>query len=91
MNTKNKYCGVLLFDEAYVHLDEALKPYIQTGPIGKYLYCTIAEQVGSFLNMTITPELVGNRIKNVMEISIPTHFVKFVASSPEKSSIGFGE
>lgn len=82
--------GVLLFDEAYKHLDEALKPYIQTGPIGKYFYCTDAAPDGLFFKMSFTPDIVDKRIGDPMTIWIPLQYVKFwVKTSGKKSIPGF--
>lgn len=83
------HVGILLFDEAYDHLSDALKPYLQKGPIGNYIYGSKAENDGVFLNVTIDPDEVGGRIGATMEISIPLRFVKFVVSSPSKDLIGF--
>ncbi|MFH2120801.1 MAG: hypothetical protein ABIJ25_10460 [Pseudomonadota bacterium] len=89
MNNKNMY-GILLFDEAYEHLSDILKPYLQKGPIGKYIYGTKAVHDGVFLNIIISPELVKGRITDDMEISIPLRFVKFVASASSLDDlIGF--
>ncbi|MFC1532984.1 hypothetical protein ACFL7M_06425 [Thermodesulfobacteriota bacterium] len=83
------HVGVLLFDEAYDHLSEALKLYLQKGPIGNYIYGSKAENDGIFLNVTIEPDEVKNLIRDTMVISIPLRFVKFVVSSPSKDLIGF--
>lgn len=85
-----KVYGILLFDEAYKHLSDILKPYLQKGTIGKFIYGTKAVHDGVFLNIIISPELTNGRIKDTMEISIPLGFVKFIASasSPE-NLIGF--
>ena len=85
-----KIYGILLFDEAYKHLSDILKPYLQKGPIGKFIYGTKAVHDGVFLNITIPPELTNGRIKDNMEISIPLHFIKFVASASSVDNlIGF--
>jgi hypothetical protein len=84
-----RHIGVLLFDEAYALLSDALKPYLQKGPIGDYIYGSKAEHDGVFLNITIEPSEVKGRIRDTMEISIPLRFVKFVVSAPSKDLIGF--
>ena len=86
INDQDQY-GVLLFDEAYKHLDEAIKPYVQTGPIGKYFYCSEAGPDGSFFKMTIRPEQVQNRIRETMTIWIPIQFVKFLVKGSEQKGI----
>jgi hypothetical protein len=89
MNNKNIY-GILLFDDAYNLLSDALKPYLQKGPIGNFIYAKKVKHDGAFLNIIISPDLVENRIKNDMEISIPLQFVKFIASAADTDDlIGF--
>ena len=91
MLSKDNNFGVLLYDEAWAELGESLKPYEQSGPIGKYLYCKKFEVVGQFIEVTFTPEQVDNRIADEMSIWIPASFVKFVATSTEANAnkIGF--
>ena len=83
-------CGVLLYENAYKELGDAIKPYVSTGPIGKYIYCKCAKQNGSFLDMTFTPDMCDETVMVDMLISIPLHFVKFMASGSENLPIGFG-
>lgn len=82
-------CGVILTDDGYMALDKALTPYVREGPIGKYLYGTSVDYIGSFLTLTIHPDLVDNRIANEMTIWIPTHHVLFVAVSSNPNLTGF--
>ncbi len=86
----NKF-GVLLFDAGWKELGEALKPYEQNGPIGKYLYCRNFEVNGPFVELTFSPGQVEGRIKEEMTIWIPTGFIKFVttASAANEKAIGF--
>lgn len=85
-----KQYGVLLFDDAYEHLDEALKHYVQKGPIGKYFYCTDAGPDGAFFKMSFNPEQVDGRIESPMTIWIPIQFVKFwVKAEKQKVIPGF--
>ena len=90
--TDNKY-GVLLFENAWKELGEALKLYEQEGPIGKYLYCKELYFDGSFVKMIFTPEQVGDRIDCVMYISVPSNFIKFIAQAADsnRAPIGFGQ
>ncbi|HOD79612.1 conserved hypothetical protein [anaerobic digester metagenome] len=90
MSTDNNY-GVILFDDAWKILANELKPYEQSGPIGKYLYCKNFQVLGQFVELTFTPSQVDNRIKEEMSIWIPYSFVKFIATATEKNekAIGF--
>ena len=88
----NKY-GVLLFENAWKELGEALKLYQQEGPIGKYLYCKELCYDGPMVEMTFTPEQVDNKIDCVMHISVPSNFIKFIAQAADsnRAPIGFGQ
>lgn len=90
MATDDKY-GVLLTDQGWDELGEALKPYVQNGPIGKYIYFKELTFTGSFISLTFTPNQVQDRIVTEMQIYIPSHFVKFVASAAGENAkkIGF--
>ena len=83
-------CGVILHEDAYEVLEKELAPYIQTGKIGKFIYCDQIEQAGSFMVLKISPELVSGRIKDVMFLYIPVQYVKFAVCGGKKESIGFG-
>ena len=89
MSKKVPICGVLLFEDAHKELEQALKPYIKTGPIGKYIYCNKAVQDGHFLTMTISPGTASNAVGDEMQISVPIRFVKFIASASRQSDLGF--
>ena len=83
-------CGVLLNEQAYISIGEALSPYIKEGVIGKYIYCSSAQENGSFLDMTFKPEMCNGSIKDEMRISVPLRYVEFIATSPEGTlPIGF--
>jgi hypothetical protein len=83
----DKVYGILLFD---IHLSDILKPYLQKGPIGKFIYGTKAVHDGVFLNITVSSDRVNGRVKDNMEISIPLGFIKFIASASSIDNlIGF--
>ncbi|WP_290635799.1 hypothetical protein [Aquisalimonas sp.] len=90
MVAANNRFGVLLFDEGWHELGEALEPYVQHGPIGKYLYCRKLEVTGALAELTFTPEQVGHRIDEEMTVWIPTSFIKFVATSSKSNERGLG-
>ena len=81
-------CGVLLFETAFTELGDAINPYVKEGHIGKYIYCSQAVQNGNFIDMTFEPAQINSSAKDRMLISIPTQFVKFMATGP-KLPIGF--
>ena len=82
-------CGVLLVEEAYSFLGDAITPYVKEGRIGKYIYCTAAVQNGNFIDMTFKPEQCDGSIKDTMVISVPVHLVKFMATGRKSLPLGF--
>jgi hypothetical protein len=84
-------CGVLLVEEAYSLLGDAIAPYLKEGTIGKYIYCTSAIQNGNFIDMTFKPEQCDGSVKDIMTISIPFHFVKFMATGSKLLPLGFSK
>jgi len=80
--------GVLLTDEGWADLDEALKLYVSEGPIGKYLYCSNISPDGNYFSMEITATNPDGSIFDA-EISIPHRYVKIVVAAKHDKSIGF--
>lgn len=91
MASKDNNFGVVLYDRAWDELGEAVKPYEQSGPIGKYIYCKKFDVVGQFIELGFTTDQVSNQISDEMSIWIPASFVKFIATSTEASAkkVGF--
>lgn len=86
--TQKKVFGVLLTDQAWRDLGEALAPYASEGPIGRYIYCQKVHPDGPYFAMVATcknPD--GSSFE--AEISIPHCYVKLCISASEKSQIGF--
>ena len=82
-------CGVLLIDAAYVELGEALASYVQEGRIGKFIHCESAVQNGNFVDLRFRPEQCDGTVQCPMQISIPLHYVKFMATGIKESQLGF--
>lgn len=82
-------CGVLLEDQAYTLLGEAISPYVREGRIGKFIYCESAIQNGNFIEMRFRPEQCDGTIQCPMQVSIPVHFVKFMATGITERQLGF--
>ncbi|MBA5639503.1 hypothetical protein H3H37_20790 [Duganella sp. LX20W] len=88
MSTKT-VCGVQLVDEAYALLGDAIAPYVQTGRIGKFIYCESAVQNGNFLDMRFRPEQCDGTVQCPMQVSVPVNFVKFMAAGINEKQLGF--
>jgi hypothetical protein len=83
-------CAVVLTEPGYSALDKFLAPYLREGKdIGRYMYATKAEQIGSFVDVTFEPEDCDGKIGSRMRISIPLHFVLFMASGESGKVLGF--
>jgi len=89
MSLPDTVCGVLLTEDSYSFLGEAIAPYVKEGRIGKYIYCTSAAQSGNFIDMTFKPEQCDGSVKDTMVISIPVHLVKFMATGRKSLPLGF--
>lgn len=87
--SKRTHFGILLSAQAYEDIGEALKPYVQQGPIGPYLYAESVENLGNFILLSILPEEVQNRIACPMTIWIPVQYVKFIVGSERSEILGF--
>lgn len=90
MANDDKY-GVLLFDTAWSELGKVIEPYFHDGNVGKYIYCRNLVHIGNFVELTITPSQVSDRIKNELIIQIPYTYVKFITygSEADQKIIGF--
>lgn len=89
-----KIYGVLLTDEGWSQLEEALTPYTSQGEIGKYIYCKNVHPDGPYFvieatahNRPSTFQPEGSSLD--VEMLIPHRFVKFVISASDKAHIGF--
>lgn len=89
MTSNKTICGVLLHNEAYEILGEAINSYIQEGRIGKFMYCVSATQNGSFVDLVFDPSQCNGDVACPMQISIPIHYVKFMVIGITESQIGF--
>lgn len=80
--------GVLLYDEAYTELAGAIDPYVSKGPIGNYIYCSLADTSGSYFRMIVDGKgRDGNSFE--AEVQVPHRYVKFVVVFPQDANIGF--
>lgn len=89
MTSPTSVQGVLLTDEAYKLLGEAIAPYTHIGRVGRYIYCESASQDGAFLTMKFRPSDCSTPIDTPMQISVPLSYVKLIVAGISKSTIGF--
>jgi len=82
-------CGVLLTEIGIKDLGDAITPYLQTGKIGKYIYCSVAVQNGNFVDMTFEPSQTDGTVTSRMIVSVPVQYVKFMVTGAKSLPIGF--
>ena len=88
MNESNGY-AVFFFPQALEALGDAIKPYLQDGPMGPHVICHEIDTGGALLEMTI--QGVTKDGKPVMlELMVPGSMVRMVVSSQSDASFGFG-
>ncbi|HHJ38097.1 MAG: hypothetical protein AXA67_02530 [Methylothermaceae bacteria B42] len=88
--TAENVVGILLTEEGWKDLGEALRPYSSQGPIGKYIYCHEVVPNGPYFTFIATPNNATDTNFKV-EISIPHRYVKLFVTAHEKRHIGFAE
>ena len=88
MNESNGY-AVFFFPQALEALGDAIKPYLQDGPMGQHVLCNEIDTGGALLEMTI--QGVTTDGKTVMlELMVPGSMVRMVVSSQSDATFGFG-
>jgi hypothetical protein len=88
MNESNGY-AVFFFPQALEALGDAIKPYLQDGPMGPHVICNEIDTGGALLEMTI--QGVTSEGKAVMlELMVPGSMVRMVVSSQSDATFGFG-
>jgi hypothetical protein len=83
-----KIFGVILTDQGWDELGEAISPYMSKGSIGRYIYCDEVQVGGPYFVM-VTSCSNPDKSSFLAEVCIPHHYVKMYVSANEKSQIGF--
>ena len=88
MADQDKVFGVLLTDQAWNDLADALAPYTSNGPIGKYIYCREVNSIGHYFVMVATcKNQDGSSFE--AEISVPHRYIMCCVCAAEQNQIGF--
>ena len=89
MNESNGY-AVFFFPQALEALGDAIKPYLQDGPMGPHVICNEIDTGGALLEMTI--QGLTTEGKTVMlELMVPGSMVRMIVSSQSSDALfGFG-
>jgi len=80
--------GVILTDDAINELGEDIKPYLTEGQHGLYLFCKDVDMSQRYLHI-VAEYQEPDCEPCELEIYVPHHYVKLIASSTDKNKIGF--
>lgn len=81
--------AVLFFPPALEVLGEAIKPYLQDGPIGPHIPCREVDTAGAFVEMTLVGRATDGREVEV-ELMVPGNMVRMIVSARSEHGFGFG-
>ena len=88
MEENSRVYGVLLTEDAWDDLTNALEPYTSHGPIGKYIYCRDVDPHGNYFVMVAKCENPDGSMFDA-EISLPHHYIRCCVSALDERQIGF--
>ena len=88
MNESNGY-AVFFFPQALEALGDAIKPYLQDGPLGQHVLCNEIDTGGALLEMTIQGLTTDGKTV-MLELMVPGSMVRMVVSSQSDTTFGFG-
>ena len=88
MNESNGY-AVFFFPQALEALGDAIKPYLQDGPMGPHVICNEIDTGGALLEMTIQGVTTDGKAV-MLELMVPGSMVRMVVSSQSDATFGFG-
>jgi len=88
MNESNGY-AVFFFPQALEALGDAIKPYLQDGPMGQHVLCNEIDTGGALLEMTIQGLTTDGKTV-MLELMVPGSMVRMVVSSQSDATFGFG-
>ena len=88
MNETNGY-AVFFFPPALEALGDAIKPYLQDGPIGPHVLCREIDTGGSLIEMAL--DGISSEGASVqIELMVPGSMVRMIVSSQSDGTFGFG-
>ncbi len=88
MNEANGY-AVFFFPQALEALGDAIKPYLQDGPVGPHVVCNEVDTGGALIEMTLRGTTTEGKLI-VLELMVPGSMVRMIVSSQSDGSFGFG-
>lgn len=80
--------AVFFYEQALEVLGEAVKPYLQDGPVGTHVACHEVDTAGGFTEMTLRGTTNDGREATV-ELMVPSSMVRMIVSSQQDGAFGF--
>lgn len=87
MNDSNGY-AVFFFAPALEALGDAIKPYLQDGPVGPHVPCREVDTGGAFIEMTLQGQTPDGR-PIALELMVPGNMVRMIVSAHSDNEFGF--
>jgi hypothetical protein len=87
MNETTGY-AVFFYPPALESLGEAIKPYLQEGPMGPHIPCREVDTGGSFIELTLEGQTAeGEQV--ALELMVPSSMVRMIVSARSDNEFGF--
>ena len=87
MNDSTGY-AVFFFPPALEALGDAIKPYLQEGPLGPHIPCREVDTGGAFIEMTLEGQTAQGE-KVALELMVPGSMVRMIVSAHSDNEFGF--
>ena len=87
MNDSTGY-AVFFFAPALEALGDAIKPYLQDGPVGPHVPCREVDTGGAFIEMTLQGQSPDGR-PIALELMVPGNMVRMIVSAHSDNEFGF--
>ena len=87
MNDSSGY-AVFFYPPAIEALGDAIKPYLQEGPMGPHIPCREVDTSGAFIEMTIEGRTAQGE-KVALDLMVPGSMVRMIVSAHSDNDFGF--
>ena len=87
MNESAGY-AVFFFPNALEALGEAIKPYLQDGPLGPHIPCREVDTSGAFVELTLEGKTAQGE-KVALDLMVPGSMVRMIVSAHGDNEFGF--
>ena len=87
MNESAGY-AVFFFPPALEALGEAIKPYLQDGPLGPHVPCREVDTSGAFIEMSLEGQTEQGQ-KVALDLMVPGSMVRMIVSAHSDNDFGF--